>query len=204
MPSAFDLVELPFCAYVTETAGTANLLVELAAPCVLAPERADRPGTVSFAFLKNSSSASGISEVSMSSSAIAAISASRFFEIGIEVFPFIPGRFARADDPCGPIPIRMDNAGYHYPTNETVAPLSHFALVPFVFKWKRRSVEDRGGFLKADSILALITKVLFLVPLEPAHVTVFGRVLLRGFLLSVDITVYRSNNFSSLSVSLRK
>jgi hypothetical protein len=54
--------------------------------------------------------------------------------MGIEVFPFIPDRFARADDPCGAVPIRMDNAGYHYRTNETVAPLSDFALVPFVFK----------------------------------------------------------------------
>jgi hypothetical protein len=124
----------PGCCLGCGCGDQAHLLVELATTFVLAPERADRPGTTSFAFLKNSSSASGISEVSMSSSAIAAISASRFFEIGIEVFPFIPGRFARADDPCGPIPIRMDNAGYHYPTYETVAPLSHFALVPFVFK----------------------------------------------------------------------
>jgi hypothetical protein len=72
--------------------------------------------------------------VSISSSAIAAISASRFFEIGIEVFPFIPGRFSRADNACGAIPIRMDDAGYHNATYETVASLSHFALVPFVFK----------------------------------------------------------------------
>jgi hypothetical protein len=50
------------------------------------------------------------------------------------VFPFIPGRFARADDPYGAIPFRMDDAGYYNATNETVAPLSDFALVPFVFK----------------------------------------------------------------------
>src|SRR3984893_2567355 len=151
----------------------ANFLVE-PTTCALTPERAESSGTVSFAFLKNSSPASGISEVSMSSSGIAAISASRFFEIGIEVYPFIPGRFARADDPCGAIPIRMDNAGYHAPTNETVAPRSDFAPVPFVCKCEHRTLEDRGGFLKADSMLALINEVLFLVPLEPAHVAVFS------------------------------
>jgi len=28
----------------------------------------------------------------------------------------------------------MDNAGYYYPANETVAALPDFAVVPFVFK----------------------------------------------------------------------
>jgi hypothetical protein len=70
----------------TETDGTANLSVELRTTSARAPERAE-PRTLSFAFFKNSSSASGISEVSMSWSAIAAISASRFFDRGIENVP---------------------------------------------------------------------------------------------------------------------
>ena len=70
----------------------------------------------------------------MSSSAIAAISASRFLEIGIEVFPFIPGRFTRADDACGPVPIGVDHADCHYPTNEAVTACSDFTMVSFIFK----------------------------------------------------------------------
>src|SRR6267378_3267461 len=48
---------------------------------------------------------------------------------------------------------------------------------------------DGAGFLKADSMLAPINEVLFLVPLEPAHVAVFRPVLLRGLFLSLDIAV---------------
>ena len=61
-------------------------------------------GRTSFAPLNHASSASGISEVSMSSSVIAAISANRFCEIGMNLLSLLFGRFARADDPPCDLP----------------------------------------------------------------------------------------------------
>jgi hypothetical protein len=80
----------------------------------------ESPGNTSLAFLKNSSLASGISEVSMSSSAIAAISAARFFEIGIKEFPFMFSCFSRAYDPCRPAPIGVDDTDYRHPIDEPI------------------------------------------------------------------------------------
>ena len=75
----------------------------------LVREGIERSGNRSLALLKNSSPASGMSEVSMSFSAIAAISAARFSEIGIEEFPLGLGCFSRANDPCHLAAIGMDD-----------------------------------------------------------------------------------------------
>src|SRR5436305_71919 len=112
------------------------------------------PGALQrFHFGETVQSAQNPNSVSLSSlklAAIAAISASRSFEIRIEECPFISVRFARADDPCRSISVGVDNAGYDRPTDQTVAPLPHFAIVSFVFNRKHRSIENRGGFLEAD------------------------------------------------------
>ena len=94
MPNALAFVDLPLRAYETDTEGT-----EL---------RYEACGCLSFADLKKASSDSGMSEVSILLSGIAANSAKRFFEITIEVLSFVRCCLAGADDAGPSIPSGMN------------------------------------------------------------------------------------------------
>src|SRR5579884_1666986 len=142
---------------------------EPAATCAPGRDDVACSGNRSSAFLKNASPASGMSEVSMSFSAIASISAARFFEICIEEFPFIPGRFSRADNPYRLAAIGMDDADYRNPIDQPITALAHLIGRAFIGERKDRALEDRGGFLEADPMLGKIDRVFIVVPLEFRH-----------------------------------
>ena len=90
-----------------------------------------------------------MSEVSIFSSGIASISTRRSLDIGIKKFPFIPGCFARADDPRCAVPVGMDDTDYYKTADKAVAALSRFAVVPLVFHREDRSLEYGAGLFKS-------------------------------------------------------
>jgi len=127
-------------------------------------------GGFSLAFLKKSSVASGVSDVSMASSGMAAMSVSRFFEIDMEQGPFCSGRPAGADDPQAPRALGVDDADYHSSAEESVTAFPDFVMAARVFPAQHRPVEDCTCFLEGDALLALVSAVLFGVPLKRADV----------------------------------
>ena len=93
-------------------------------PAVLSPPC----GRTSFAPLNHTSPASGISEVSMSTPAIVAISANRLCETGMKFLSFLLGCLARADDPPCSAPFRVHDAHYHNIMDELVASFPVFSV----------------------------------------------------------------------------
>src|SRR5580704_1938144 len=128
--------------------GTTNLPAEAAAEGAIGVGDVEPSGSRSLAFLKNSSPASGMSEVSMSFSAIAAISAARFSKIGIEQFPFGPGGFSCTDYPCRLSSIGMDDADYRNSIDQPITSLTHLFGRTFIRACIDRPFKDGRGFLE--------------------------------------------------------
>lgn len=110
-----------------------------------------------------------MSDVSISASGIAAISAKRFFEIGTETIPFLSGSPSGADYSDNAIAVGMDNNSNDSASEKTKADLTHLTVCPVIDTSKDRAAEDFRSFLETDAVLVPIGDILGVIPLEAMH-----------------------------------
>ena len=67
------------------------------------------------------------------------------------------------------VAVRVSDGGHATVAEETETDLPHFAVVAIIGPGQDRTVEDFGGFLEADSVLAPVLGVLGVVPFEARY-----------------------------------